>query len=458
MAEHNAVRSAPALVQRVLNSPAAALDSQTRTFFEARFGHDFSRVRVHSDAEAAASARAVDATAYTVGQHIAFDSGKFRPHTRDGQKLIAHELAHTVQQNRAATGIGHLPIGEPSDASEKEADRAASQALDNGMVSNQANRPLSLQRQLKPDASPGIQMPPSLDVGLAESASPFMASAIGSVTIDHFETGKPDISAANQKQLAHTAETILTLLKTYPGATISVTGHTDAVGQESDNQALGQARAEAAQASLVSLGIPAVSMNAESRGASALLVKTKKAEPRNRRVEVRFHPSRPVPHIMSPSANSTITPNSTPTQSPVPDLRKLGPNARTCIETPELCPQGMGGPRRPEAPPMTSLPSEIPYELMDVQGINDAYTSHGSKPASDLRATWGRIYLKYRYTYKLSRENAAKAANSELSGTAGTDQSRDNPNEVDRTNTDMKNAYPNSKGVGPFNLPWKLRF
>lgn len=107
---------------------------------------------------------------------------------------------------------------------------------------------------------------------------------------------------------------------------------------------------------------------------------------------------------------------------------------------------------------MTSLPSEIPYELMDVQGINDAYTSHGSKPASDLRATWGRIYLKYRYTYKLSRENAAKAANSELSGTAGTDQSRDNPNEVDRTNTDMKNAYPNSKGVGPFNLPWKLRF
>src|SRR5579862_9057247 len=86
-----------AVVQNVLNSPAKSLDSNTRGFFEPRFGHDFSRVRVHSDAEAAASTRALNASAYTVGQHIAFDSGKYEPGTREGQKLLGHELAHTMQ-------------------------------------------------------------------------------------------------------------------------------------------------------------------------------------------------------------------------------------------------------------------------------------------------------------------------------------------------------------------------
>lgn len=448
----------PALVSRVLKSPATALDSKTRAFFEPRFGHDFGRVRVHSDAEAAASARAVNASAYTVGQHIAFDSGQFQPHTRAGQRLLAHELAHTVQQKQATTAIDRLSIGAPSDAFEKEADRAASQTFSGGPVSVQFNGPLSLQRQVKPDSSPAADMPPSLDVGLAESASPFMAAAIGSVTIDHFVTGKSDISAENEKQLAHTAETILTLLKKYPAATISVTGHTDAVGQESDNQSLGQARADATMASLVSHGVTAAIMTPISRGESELLVKTKKAEPKNRRAEVRFHPGPQLPHIMSPGPSSTITPNSTQTPSVIPDLRKIGPNTRTCIETPDLCPQGWGGPRNPQAPPMTSLPSNIPYELMDVAGINDAYTSHGRTPDSGLRETWGKMWSKYFYQWHLSREMAAKAANSEMSGTAGADQSRDNPNKVDDTNNDMKKGYPNSTGVGPFNLPWKYHF
>src|SRR5579863_5305580 len=80
-----------AAVHRALRSPGKSLDSKTRTFFEPRMGHDFSRVRVHSDTEAAASARAVSAQAYTVGQHVAFDSGKYQPHTAQGHQLIAHE-------------------------------------------------------------------------------------------------------------------------------------------------------------------------------------------------------------------------------------------------------------------------------------------------------------------------------------------------------------------------------
>ncbi len=73
---------------------------------ESRFGHDFSGVRIHTDAQAAESARALNALAYTVGRDIVFDAGRYSPRTSDGQKLIAHELAHVVQQehgSRAST-------------------------------------------------------------------------------------------------------------------------------------------------------------------------------------------------------------------------------------------------------------------------------------------------------------------------------------------------------------------
>jgi len=65
---------------------------------EPRFGHDFGRVRVHTDAQASDSAGAVNARAYTVGQHIAFASGEYVPGSVEGQRLLAHELTHVVQQ------------------------------------------------------------------------------------------------------------------------------------------------------------------------------------------------------------------------------------------------------------------------------------------------------------------------------------------------------------------------
>ncbi|MFO1339079.1 MAG: DUF4157 domain-containing protein, partial [Burkholderiaceae bacterium] len=90
---------APDLVQRVLDSPGQALDAQARAFMEPRFGRDFSHVRVHTDASAAASAREVGAWAYTVGHHLVFDHGHFDPIGPVGRQLLAHELAHVVQQS-----------------------------------------------------------------------------------------------------------------------------------------------------------------------------------------------------------------------------------------------------------------------------------------------------------------------------------------------------------------------
>ena len=75
------------------------LPPSARDYFEPRFGHDFSQVRVHADTQADRSARALDANAYTVGQNIVFRSDRWSPETTSGRWLIAHELAHVVQQS-----------------------------------------------------------------------------------------------------------------------------------------------------------------------------------------------------------------------------------------------------------------------------------------------------------------------------------------------------------------------
>ncbi len=95
------VDAAP-LVSGVLSSPGEPLDAETRRFFAARFGHDFSSVRVHADAAAAQSAHAVNALAYTVGEDIVFGAGQYAPRSRAGQRLLAHELTHVVQQGVGA--------------------------------------------------------------------------------------------------------------------------------------------------------------------------------------------------------------------------------------------------------------------------------------------------------------------------------------------------------------------
>ena len=79
-----------------------SLPARTRTFFESRFGHDFSRVRIHTDVYAAGLATSLHAKAFTFGRDIAFASGKFAPYTEAGKKLLAHELTHTIQQGASA--------------------------------------------------------------------------------------------------------------------------------------------------------------------------------------------------------------------------------------------------------------------------------------------------------------------------------------------------------------------
>jgi Domain of unknown function (DUF4157) len=95
----------PPIVSDALRSPGQPLGADTRAFFEPRFGHDFSRVRVHTDEQAANSARSVNALAYTLGRDVVFGTGQYSPGTTTGAELLAHELTHVVQQSNAGQRI-----------------------------------------------------------------------------------------------------------------------------------------------------------------------------------------------------------------------------------------------------------------------------------------------------------------------------------------------------------------
>lgn len=112
------IGEAPASVDQALASPGRPLEPQLRRDMEQRFGHNFSRVRVHSGAAAEQSAREVNAHAYTVGHNIVFGAGRFAPGAQEGRRLIAHELTHVVQQGAAPGAATHSPAEAGGGATE----------------------------------------------------------------------------------------------------------------------------------------------------------------------------------------------------------------------------------------------------------------------------------------------------------------------------------------------------
>jgi F0F1-type ATP synthase assembly protein I len=110
------------------------LDPATKAFMEPRFQHDFSGVRVHTDSDASESARALNARAYTVGDDIVFAPGQYAPETQAGRKLLAHELAHVVQQGGAPSALQPLSLSPVNSAPEREASAAAETVARGGRV------------------------------------------------------------------------------------------------------------------------------------------------------------------------------------------------------------------------------------------------------------------------------------------------------------------------------------
>jgi hypothetical protein len=130
----------PGIVNRVLTSPGEPLERPTRDLMEQRFAHDFSQVRVHTDERAASSSLAVDAQAYTLGNHVVFGADRYRPQTPAGRSLLGHELAHVVQQSYGGSQMA------PASA-EREADAAGDQIASGRPASIRESAGLGLQRR-----------------------------------------------------------------------------------------------------------------------------------------------------------------------------------------------------------------------------------------------------------------------------------------------------------------------
>lgn len=132
------------------------LDSRIRQYFEPRFGHDLSKVRVFTGQPAADAAHMVNAQAFTIGNKIVFDKGEYQPHTHTGRQLLAHELAHTIQQ-RNITGVrqSRLRTARSDDVAEREADKAADSVLRGERSPSLSNAQNIIQRREARSTTPG---------------------------------------------------------------------------------------------------------------------------------------------------------------------------------------------------------------------------------------------------------------------------------------------------------------
>jgi hypothetical protein len=125
----------PSQVHGVINSGAGQpLDPGVRADMEARLGHDFGDVRVHHDARAEESARAVNAHAYTVGPNIVFQRDRYDPSSETGRVTLAHELTHVIQQRSGPVdgteAPGGIRLSDPSDRFEREAAANAERVME----------------------------------------------------------------------------------------------------------------------------------------------------------------------------------------------------------------------------------------------------------------------------------------------------------------------------------------
>lgn len=154
---------APPLVHEVLRSAGQPMDAATRQFMEPRFGTEFGQVRMHVGERAAASARAVNARAYAAGQNIVFGAGEYQPQSTAGRELIAHELAHVVQQPGAAI-LRRQPQPGAKDNDAARPDQGGGGGRQPAPVNDISDNPMHEEREISEfDVTPGNKRPWNLN-------------------------------------------------------------------------------------------------------------------------------------------------------------------------------------------------------------------------------------------------------------------------------------------------------
>jgi hypothetical protein len=212
----------PPAVHDVLKSPGEPLDGSTRQLMEGRFHHNFANVRVHSDDGAAESARSIHALAYTLGDHIAFAKGRYAPATATGARLLAHELAHVVQQTGGMRA--KVEIGAPGDACEHEADRVADDVAGGRQVLSLKAGSASgvLQRTPAPPVWQGVTGVRDLSKLTIDAIPDFERSKLTAARDIHAHVKDPAVTHLTW-ELYDTADQSVTGFSTLPGSPNSTT-------------------------------------------------------------------------------------------------------------------------------------------------------------------------------------------------------------------------------------------
>jgi len=273
--------------RRASPAPGRPLDPAVRAQLEPRFRHDFRHVRVHTDDEAAAAAGAMGARAFTAESDVAFAAGQYAPGSSAGRELIAHELAHVVQQAR---GGGQTPDAEA------RADIAASQVMRGSSVDAASLGGAAVGVQAKPD-EPAPAPKGEVDVVSGADVAAPAAPASSATVLDGFVRDKSTPTKKHLEAIDQVAFSTWLHLSLYADAkaSIAVTGHTDTTGGEKRNSGLSAARADSAkaalEAALAKQGVDPAKLDpiaTSGHGESKLRVPTADEidEPRNRRVEI----------------------------------------------------------------------------------------------------------------------------------------------------------------------------
>lgn len=140
------------IASTALRTSGQPLDASTRAFMEPRFGHDFTKIRVHTDRQAMSTASVLGARAYTIGHDIVFGEGQYRPDSQQGRRLLAHETAHVIQQGAGAVRGGF----SETTALEQHADAVA-----DAVVAGHSSEVLLQRLPVGGRATPALQLKPT---------------------------------------------------------------------------------------------------------------------------------------------------------------------------------------------------------------------------------------------------------------------------------------------------------
>jgi outer membrane protein OmpA-like peptidoglycan-associated protein len=312
-------------VDYVLRSSGEPLDATTRSFMEQRFGQDFSRVRVHSDGAAEQSAREINAEAYTVGHDIVFGADRFAPGTRDGSRLLAHELTHVLQQGGADRA--HRTANHATDSG-----RHAALETSVGVSPMSDSRTDVIQRQPRPP-SPGLTRSEEIRLSMTSPGEVSVVLSPPTVSIYNFAIDR----ATLKKEHLTVLLVISKLIKASAGKLgVAASGHADSTADdEKVNVPLSRNRVLAAR---TALGVPAdVPDTWFGENQPVATNGTVEGRSRNRRVDI----------VFSPKAVDW------------PSLCDLAPTICLCISNPALCFGGDGDGDGIDWPSCSDLPAWV---------------------------------------------------------------------------------------------------